>query len=181
MKRAAFNFGLAGWVLGMAWASSDAGVGIVDLLAFLAGTALAVLVWGIRTALATRAWLRARRSGASFGWRILWREPAAVLLGAFLLFSPLSLVARLLLAAPWLAPFVEDVRHSGSPASPGWIGPLHALEIETSGDAVRIITSECGVVDNCGVVYSPAGSPKRVGDDYYSHLWGPWWHWSRSF
>jgi hypothetical protein len=46
---------------------------------------------------------------------------------------------------------------------------------------VRMITSQCSMFDHCGLAYSPAGEPARVGEDYYSHIWGPWWHWYRSW
>jgi len=62
-----------------------------------------------------------------------------------------------------------------------WIGLFRVREFEQFGSELRFITNECGVVDNCGVVFSPDGPPPRRGEDSFSHLFGPWWHWYQSF
>jgi hypothetical protein len=57
---------------------------------------------------------------------------------------------------------------------------LRDAEVLPQG-VVRMITTECGVVDTCGLVYSPTGAPPRVGEDVYDSLGGPWYHWYRRF
>jgi hypothetical protein len=41
---------------------------------------------------------------------------------------------------------------------------------------VRFITTPCGVVDACGVVYAPFGPPSRWMEDQFTSLHGAWWH-----
>jgi hypothetical protein len=62
-----------------------------------------------------------------------------------------------------------------------WIGLFHVREFAQFGSELRFITNDCGVVDNCGVVFSPDGPPPSRGEDTFSHLFGPWWHWYQSF
>jgi hypothetical protein len=62
-----------------------------------------------------------------------------------------------------------------------WVGLFHVTEFSQFGPELRFITNECGLVDNCGIVYSPDGPPPRRGEDSFTHLFGPWWHWYQSW
>lgn len=62
-----------------------------------------------------------------------------------------------------------------------WIGLFHVRESWRFGTEVRFLTNGCGLVDDCGVVFSPDGPPARRGEDSFSHLYGPWWHWYQSW
>jgi hypothetical protein len=50
---------------------------------------------------------------------------------------------------------------------------------------LRFLTTECcGFADGGGFVYSSDGSKPRQGNggpDYYTHIFGPWWHWVADF
>jgi hypothetical protein len=62
-----------------------------------------------------------------------------------------------------------------------WVGLFHVKEFAQFGSELRFITNDCGVVDSCGIVFSPDGPPPNRGEDSFSHLYGPWWHWYQSF
>ncbi len=60
------------------------------------------------------------------------------------------------------------------------VGLFTVREVDRHGDCVRMITSK-DFLDDAGLVYCQAGQPPRIGEDQYRHLWGPWWHWHRSW
>ena len=71
---------------------------------------------------------------------------------------------------------VSDLR-----ADPARVGLFRVREFQRFDDELRFLTNECGVVDECGVIYSPGGEPKRRGEDSFTPLYGPWWHWYQSW
>ncbi len=60
------------------------------------------------------------------------------------------------------------------------VGLFSVREVDRHGDCVRMITAK-DFLDDAGLVYCQAGQPPRIGEDSYRHLWGPWWHWRRSW
>ena len=62
-----------------------------------------------------------------------------------------------------------------------WIGLFHVRESWRFDSEIRFLTSECGLLDNCGIVFSPGAPPKSRGEDSFRHLYGPWWHWYQSW
>ncbi len=81
--------------------------------------------------------------------------------------------------------YVQDVRAGRrSPQKPGdparRVGLFKVRETELlKSETVRLITAE-DFVDHAGFVYSPQ-KPPVLGEDSYSHLYGSWWHWQRSW
>jgi len=62
-----------------------------------------------------------------------------------------------------------------------WVGLFRVREFSQFGSELRFITNDCGLLDNCGIVFSPDGPPPHRGEDSFAHLYGPWWHWYQSF
>jgi hypothetical protein len=85
--------------------------------------------------------------------------------------------AALVSAAPMLA---TDVG-SGTGSNGRWVGLFQVRRFEQYGTELRFVTTGCGVVSSCGVVYSPSGEPPHRGEDVFVHLYGPWWHWYHSW
>lgn len=172
-------------VVAVAWlgfvtvAQSDAGVPFPVFLSIVASGVLVLSWWAARAAWAVGL---GRPDGAGVGLRrwLTWTVvPAALGLGIAASASrgPLALRVRLggdaLLRA---APSLEAVAAADLQASPARVGLFRVRELTRSGAELRFMTSECGLVDTCGVVYSPGGRPARRGEDTLTHLYGPWWH-----
>lgn len=96
-----------------------------------------------------------------------------VLLMVRVYFSANTLVA----SAPALAaaPDLELFNH------PRRVGLFEVQEFTQFDRELRFKTSQCGLVDTCGLVYSPDGRPQIRGEDSFYHLYGPWWHWYQSW
>jgi hypothetical protein len=117
-------------------------------------------------------------------WR-WWLATSMLIVSGFVLASTLPLLSiRVYLSAKALRESSsvltrvsqEDLFKNGR-----WIGLFHVTEFSAYGSELRFITSECGLVDTCGVVYSPDGPPQNRGEDSFAHLFGPWWHWYQSW
>ena len=83
----------------------------------------------------------------------------------------------------WLSRNAFDVRARALTGTtyqslqPEWIGLFRVERITTHENGqVRFITTPCGVVDSCGVVYAPSGTPSRYMEDQFTPLHGAWWH-----
>jgi hypothetical protein len=174
-------------LLGVVWTTytlalgSDAGLTVPVLLVhWWGGIALIGLcaVWLVVHVLATRA------TPASRHVRRRLVVPALLLLCFGLVWTGAAFRLRFLLSRPALERFVRDARPSivRGEFRPGVrVGLFRIQEAEAMpGDVVRLITTNC-MFDDCGVVYSPAGSPPVVGEDTYKPLGAHWWHWWRSW
>jgi hypothetical protein len=64
--------------------------------------------------------------------------------------------------------------------SRGRIGLFSVRELECLGECRRFITAH-DFLDDAGLAYCPTGRPPVVGEDSYSHLYGGWWRWYRSW
>jgi hypothetical protein len=56
------------------------------------------------------------------------------------------------------------------------VGLFLVERTEVVGEQVRFITSTCGVLASCGVVYAPSDPPVRWQEDTFSPLTARWWH-----
>ena len=170
------------WTAYLVLLGSDAGVPFFPVLIVLGWGGVAVVVlWVLRMILhlaVTRHAPEQRRV------RRLVAEPLVPLLCLAFVLSGAAFWVRFMLSRSSLNSYVA----ASSKATPGSFRPalrvglfwLRETEVLPQG-AVRMITTECGVVDTCGVVYSPTGSPPVIGEDVYDSLGGPWYHWYRRF
>lgn len=63
------------------------------------------------------------------------------------------------------------------PADLGHLALFSIDNIEVYDGQVRFITTGCGLVDQCGIVYSPTRRlPTHIGRDRLTSLGGPWYH-----
>lgn len=181
--RVAAAFAVA-WFVVVTIAQSDAGVPFPIFLTIVASGVLIVSWWAARLAWAVGLGWRADPSTGVCGWPIWSIVPVALALGiaASASTGPLALRVRLggaaLLRA---APSLEAVAAADLQASPARVGLFRVRELVRSGTELRFMTSECGLVDTCGVVYAPDGPPPHRGEDTLTHLYGPWWHVEQSW
>jgi len=171
------------WFAAVVFIFSDAAVPFpVWALVSLFSIGLAGL-WLVRLLI---AWFHRReKQGPIRRYRIWWLTTSALIVLGFVLAGTLPLLsirvylsARALRESPPALTMVsqEDLFKHGR-----WVGLFHVTEFSAYGSELRFITSDCGLVDMCGIVYSPDGPPHNRGEDSFAHLFGPWWHWYQSW
>lgn len=171
------------WLLGVTIVFSNTGVAWPLWMAFfLAGVILAGW-WLLRFAIVAAARLRTRRRIRDLS-RLWIVVPLCVVLGAGLTTSNLLLMVRVYLSAGALvasAPALAVAPDLELFERPRRVGLFRVREFTQFDRELRFKTSECGLVDTCGIVYSPGGPPPNRGEDSFYHLYGPWWHWYQSW
>ena len=168
------------WLAAMLVIYSDAGSGIIGLFAFVGG------VIALGGAMIVQLLLRLlERRGAGPQWRVSRRTQlvAPIALAAAIamvgLSGPRSPLFRLRFALSERALETRAkalVTTTFQSSAPEWIGWFRVGRINVHDGQVRFITTPCGVVDSCGVVYAPSGSPNRWMEDQFTSLHGAWWH-----
>jgi hypothetical protein len=162
---------------------SDAGVPFPTWLAVsFFGVFLAVVsIIGIAITY-TRRRAEASEPSRNLRWFIL---TTAMIISVFVLAGTSQLLwIRVYLSAKALqqsGPILAGVPPDTLYTQGRWIGLFHVREFAQFGSELRFITNECGIVDNCGIIFSPDGPPPSRGEDSFAHLFGPWWHWYQSF
>ena len=163
------------WLLVFVIAFSDAGVPFPTWLVMEGAFLIIVVAWIVQLAV-TIARQRRDRTRIRLQWAC-WVSIPAILISATLLgASPTLLTARVYLSSDSLI----QADASEGPTD-HWIGLFHIREISRFENELRFLTNECGLVDTCGVIFSPESPPKRRGEDSFTHLYGPWWHWHQSW
>jgi hypothetical protein len=165
-----------GWFLALCVAHSQAGVNIFWRAVTVYGGAAILVSWLVL--LSTSAAVRSVRLS-------LRHAPAgAVILAAIMLVfgqppNPLFR-ARFELSRSRFAAAAEHCRkHSSCDLSRVGLFPVRRSYVVR--DQVRFMTTPCGLVDSCGVVYSPVAIPPRFSEDHYTSLGGGWYHIHESF
>jgi hypothetical protein len=166
------------WLLVVAIAESDAGVPFPRWMV-LAGIGVVLLGWWVlRFVIA--AVVGRRNPGILFARALAWAVIPAVVVAAVVVGNTFTLLrARVWLSSRALVRSVADLE--GIPAEdlrtrPQRVGLFWVQEFRRVDSELRFITSEYGLVDTCGLVYSAAGAPVHRGEDSFSHLFGGWWH-----
>ncbi len=121
-------------------------------------------------------------------WRLLYLgiEPIVLVGSIALLHFSVPTKLRLKLSEPALMSYIQTAQaaQAAQPQlaiSPRQVGLFQVQETELlSSGTVRLITTE-DFFDHAGFVYSPNQAPPVLGEDSYSHLYGDWWHWQRSW
>jgi len=165
------------WVVYLLLFGSDAGLPFFPVLVILVlGGAAVLILWVFRVILHVA---NTRRERERRRVRRLMAEPVGLLICLAFVASGAAFWARFMVSRSLLNDYVTA---SGSVGPGARVGLFWLREAEVLPDGVvRMITTECGVVDACGLVYSPTGRPPVVGEDVYNSLGGPWYHWYRRF
>jgi len=168
------------WLLTLVVLTSDAGVGIIGFYVLLYGGIALGACWAVLVG----RWIRARRrdpeSASASTWR--WYLVPAILLGSLVLSAidgpnnPLFRV-RFQLSRTALTREAQRLLNApdGTPARRR-VGLFRVERSDVIDGQVRFITTTCGVIDSCGVVYSPVNEPRRWQEDRFSPLGDRWWH-----
>ena len=171
----------AGWLLVLVILSSDAGVGIIGYMLFIYG-ALALGVWWLVLRLKAFG-ARQRDSGiVAPSWRHWGLVPS--LLAAGVAVSVLEgndnpfFLARFRMSEAALTREATRLLQTPSTEKRGKrrVGLFLVRRTAVTDNQVRFITASCGVIDSCGLVYSPVAQPRRMQEDSFAPLHGRWWH-----
>jgi hypothetical protein len=152
------------------------------LIGLVGGGAAVLVLWALRVGLHLAI---TRRAPERRRVRRLVAQPLGLLICVAFVSSGAAFWVRFMLSRSLLKDYVQTASPTVTASSlpPGvqvGLFRLRTAEVLPQG-VVRMITTECGVIDSCGLVYSPAGKPAVVGEDVYDSLGGPWYHWYRRF
>ena len=171
------------WSVAALVAHSDAGVAF-PLSLLVIGTLLVLVVgWllALAAAVSTARPPDRTRADALRAWIGL---PLPILVTIVLIWLAVPVSVRLFLSGPALqqsGPYLAGLPPSRFQERPPWVGLFRVREFAQYHDELRFLTSSCGLVDNCGLVFSPGRRPPNRGEDSFEHLYGDWWLWHQSW
>jgi hypothetical protein len=171
------------WLIVVAWAQSDAGVPFPRWMA-LTGIGVALLGWWLLR-FVVAAVVGRRNPGILFAHAMAWAVIPVAAAGAIgvgntfvLLRGRVWLSSRAFVKS---AAALERIPADDLRTRPQRIGLFWVQEFQRADSELRFITTECGLVDTCGLIYSPAAAPVNRGEDSFLHLFGDWWHLHQSW
>ena len=166
------------WLLVLVVISSNAGTNIIHFYIFLFGGLALAIAWVVGYAAAARRSLESPRPARRQVVLVPVFLAAAVVLAA--MDGPRNplFLARFRLSEQALTREAQRVLQSPDLARvrPGTVGLFRVRRRDVIDGQVRFITTSCGVIDSCGVVYSPTTPPKRWQEDVFTPIGGRWWH-----
>jgi len=65
---------------------------------------------------------------------------------------------------------------SQQPVPAGWVGLFPVRRIDVNGSEVRFISEGCGIIDECGLLYTSGSIPTGRSKTKAKPLGGPWYH-----
>jgi hypothetical protein len=169
---------------------SDFNHGSIDSLFYLLALFGAGIWWATR--LAIYAWSRTqyRRNGLEqapprlpslFAWSL---EPLLLVTTFALGSANIPGKVRFAIGEPYLLRYAQKISAGTEefPHAPVRVGVYNVKRVERLHDGtVRMVTCS-GILDTMGVVYRPLpGPPPQQGENYYTHLKGPWYAWQESW
>jgi hypothetical protein len=149
--------------------------------AFLCGTAyLAHLFWTLTTK-RKHGDRPPLLSGPMAVWLI---EPSIFLLVLTCSATELPLRVRFSLNESALTAYARSIPTNTAPGSstPTTVGSFNVRwSDKRSNGAVHLMLGPCGLLNACGFVYSPNGSPKPTGEDSYRPFRPNWYLWQQNW
>jgi len=163
------------WSVVFAITFSDTGVAFPIFMVMAAAFLVVGVLWAVRAGIFLAN--SESRGRAARSQLLYWISVPSIFAVAFLLQGTNTLLmARVYLSTSAL---VHSEPTNGQ--DDRWVGLFHVRESYRFDREVRFLTSECGLVDTCGIIFSPSAPPAHRGEDFFTHLYGPWWHWYQSW
>jgi hypothetical protein len=170
------------WLAVIVIASSDTGTGLPTFFGFVFGALGLGVSWAARfwAFLVARRLVAPSRPATPASWIVVPICVQAAIVLNFIGQPPHNPLFQLRFNLSEAAltrhaeALVADASHQS--LEPRRIGLFLVARVEARDRQVRFITTSCGVVDSCGLVYSPDAEPRRWQEDRFRHLRGPWWH-----
>ena len=169
------------WCVVAIVAHSDTGVPMLLWMALTGSAFLILSAWllGIILTIALRPTSDDPLSAQLRPWLAIPLPIAATLLVIWL---AIPLTVRLFFSGPALrqsGAYLTHLPPNRSGQGPPWIGLFRVREFTQFGDELRFVTTGCGLVSFCGLVFSPGGRPPNRGEDTFVHLYAEWWQWEQ--
>ena len=114
-------------------------------------------------------------------WLVQKLNPTLLALAVVFCLTGAPFYIRFILSKSSLDAYVTDLGAHTNSQTDKRVGLFLVREIDTRNETIRLITCDDGMADHARLVFSPHGKPERVGEDIYTHISGPWWHWQRSW
>jgi hypothetical protein len=163
------------WLLFLLIPLSSTGLGFPAYLVTLAVTLLLALIASLSITLTPDPITRVRVAA------LLAYPLAAVALSALFLTSqsPVNPLFRLRfqLSQAALEAAASAALTSRPLPTPTWVGlfPVRRIDVSPSGE-VRFISAGCGIIDECGLLYTTGAIPTGRSKTKAKALGGPWYH-----
>ena len=161
------------WFLYVLDGVTDAGISVLQMLAKYYGAPVVLILWALNLGV-----YMLRGSGDRVR-RLLGIVVAPSLVVLIFLADrayPVPLRWRLEASAAALERTGNDTWEH-----PKIVGLFIVYQKTIVGTELRFNTAQCFVLDECGLVFSPDGPPRRVGEDSFMPLAGSWWLWRDSW
>lgn len=161
------------WLLTLLAIYSQAGVGLLGLYFFVSGAGILTLSFLVALVSSREVRMRSLRSLLVLPAFVL----TAILLVVFVA-PPANPFFRLRFwfSQSAMTAFARDALLGANVPVPSKLGLYPVLSTEVIKAQVRIITTDCGLVDRCGFVYSENTAPTRVYEDRFTPLGKGWYH-----
>ena len=167
LKSALIALTAAAWEVYAIRGVSEAGVGFLEVALGVPAAVLLAVGWAC-------AWSADGSSGRARIRRMLLGFSFPVLAGALVLI-PLNPLFRLRFAVSQaaLTRFAQELERGAPRLEPVRAGLFQARHVAVvSPEEVRLLTTDCGVIDQCGLAYRPRSRPTG---SRYAHIRGPWY------
>jgi hypothetical protein len=152
---------------------SDAGVGFLDVALLVPAAAILAVIWALPSR--ARGGAGRHRLGRLALWLTFPALAAALVAIYFSSQSPSNPLFRVRFQASEraLTRAAQELAGGEGHAEGVRVGLFHAATASAmSADEVRFLTTDCGVVDQCGLAYRPRVQPSSPR---YAHIAGPWY------
>ena len=152
--------------------------GIEFFLAIAVGGQALGIAWAVRLVFALALTRRAFLTRRSLLWAV---PPALILMAAANMVTHAPMWARFQMSQDAMDSFAADVI-DGSFETRSFVGLWPVERAKRVGDTeMRFLVRGATFLDEYGFAYSTEGRPKRIGEDNFVHLEGPWYMWEKSW
>jgi hypothetical protein len=169
------------WLLAALCELSNADIGFEPFMVLMVGALVLAGLWGLRAVLLLgRYVIKERLYRMAAPWVAL---PVAFAIALAATHTDIGLRLRVKFSERALLSYAQSLepgKQEQYPSPGRRVGLFWITEAENVSGCARFITVN-GFLDDYGLAYSAETEPPRVGEDFYRHLYGPWWRWHRSW
>ena len=179
-----------GWFVFCAYAFSDAGINVLFIILAVHITGIWLAHWLFRLMRFLRLTRKHPDTRENLKHQLLpWCiEPLVLIVVGVLAGSGVLADMRFAASLHSMNAYAGKVRRGEVNLNFEWFHPTRDIGLYSTSltelledGTVRFITSSAGLMDRAGFAHSPNSEPMRQGEDSYTHLYGKWWIWRKSW